>query len=238
MNINQLVGDQLRDLRGAWNYSQLGFAEAVTERTGVSMSRTTVVRIERGERAVTLPELAAFALVLEVPPAALVTPIDRGRDVVDVAPEGLTTEVSRTYFWWIGLTPPSDPDGRLLDGSHRAEPKHRQLYEAALRRHVTQGVFLEARRKLTGLESLRELAEDADNLQAPGAEDFERARARVDWHARTFVEAIRSANSAGLPPYRVSPELWPDLARSVGRDDPVGWAQDEGIEAYDREVER
>jgi transcriptional regulator with XRE-family HTH domain len=230
MNIDEMVGARVRDYRKAAGMGQETLATEVQERTGVGMSRTTVVRIERGERPVTVTELAALALTLNVAPAALVTPVERRDDALELTPKHTTTP-ARAYFWWTGLQPSTTPRGFVPD---LAMPTTIDLYEAALRMHVTQRFYYGERSKLQRLEQLRA----GSDARAPGDEDFRVARERLLLIGRQFVHAMQSAREVGLPPYRVDPEHWEDLALSVGRTDPVGWAQDAGIEAHEPEDER
>lgn len=228
MNIDEMVGQQVREHRKAAGLGQEGLADEVKEQTGVQMSRTTVVRIERGKRPVTIPELVAIALVLNVTPAELVTPVHND-DVLDVTANHVTTS-ARTYFWWVGLNPFTTLRGFVPD---LATPTTMEKYEAALRRHVTQRFFIDAHAALTMLEQRRD--EPLPSQRVPSEQDFEHARSQVRAAGRTFVAAIERAHASELPPTRVHADYWDALADSVNRSDPVGWAQDLGIEEYDPE---
>lgn len=237
MDLNELVGSQVRAFRKKRGLSLIELCETLDEQAGVSISKPTLIRLEQGQRPVTVAEVAALALVLVVPPSSLLTPLDRPRERVTLAGDMQST-VSRTYYWWVGLEAPTNPSGYRLTTSHSlAYPEQGALYEAALKVHVTQGLFLNAHRKLVALDSSREMAEDPafSKSAAPSDDDYLEAHQRIKHFGKLFVEAIRDAHVVGLPPYRVHPDYWPYLAGSVGRTDAVGWAHDEGIEPYDPE---
>lgn len=69
------VAANVRRLRDGRQLTTGGLAELVTAQ-GVPMSPTTVTKIEKHSRRVTVDELAALAEVLDVAPAALLLPAD------------------------------------------------------------------------------------------------------------------------------------------------------------------
>jgi transcriptional regulator with XRE-family HTH domain len=229
MDLDELVGAQVRSYRERRGMSQLELCAALRERTGVSMSKPTLIRLEQGRRPATVSEIAAFALTLNVTPAELVTPVHGSTEHLEVTPYDTTTP-ARAYFWWIGVNPPTNPRGFVSGIPHTMD-----AYEAALRRHVTQRFFSVEYRSLKMLEQMRD--EPIRSQTPPSAEEFDVARGRVKDKGRQFVAALEHANAAGLTGYRVPAVWWPYLAASVGRADPNVWAADLGIEVYEVDEE-
>jgi transcriptional regulator with XRE-family HTH domain len=230
MNLDDLVGGQVRAYRERRGMSQLELCAALNERTGVSMSKPTLIRLEQGRRPATVSEVAALALTLNVTPAELVTPVHESAEELEVTPHDTTTP-ARAYLWWIGLQQLTDRRGL----SHGGRPRTVPAYEAALRRHITQRFFGDALQSLRMLEQKRD--EPLPAQPTPSAEEFQIAHQRIKVTGRQFVDALERANAAGLTGYRVNPVWWPYLAGSVGRGDPHVWAADLGIEVYEVDEE-
>ncbi len=66
---------RLRETRRALDLTQVDLAARVTAQGGV-MTQTTITRLERGSRAVTVDELFSLAAALDVSPLALLLPLD------------------------------------------------------------------------------------------------------------------------------------------------------------------
>jgi transcriptional regulator with XRE-family HTH domain len=72
---SEVFATRLRDTRKARELSQTELAQRMTER-GRPMSKAALLRIENGERGLSLDEALAFAAVLFVAPAHLLSPRD------------------------------------------------------------------------------------------------------------------------------------------------------------------
>jgi transcriptional regulator with XRE-family HTH domain len=73
MRPSEVFAARLRDTRKAREFSQTELAQLMTER-GRPMSKAALLRIEKGERGLSLDEALAFAAVLFAVPAHLLSP--------------------------------------------------------------------------------------------------------------------------------------------------------------------
>ena len=74
MRIEEVVGQRVAELRTAAGMTQAALGEALGGPLGKPWSRQAVSAAEQGGRAFTAAEIAAFALVFEVPVGRLLTP--------------------------------------------------------------------------------------------------------------------------------------------------------------------
>jgi transcriptional regulator with XRE-family HTH domain len=74
---SQVFAVRLRELRNQRGYSQADLARLMQE-AGRPVSKVAVLRIEKGERGLTLDEAIAFARVLGAVPAHMLSPRDEG----------------------------------------------------------------------------------------------------------------------------------------------------------------
>lgn len=233
MNINELVGSRIRGLRDARGLTQVELSDAVAS-LGLSMSRATLIRLEKGERPATVAEVVALALVLVVPPAALVSPVDAGDELVDLTPGTRPSTAQRLYYWWTGLQGPSSHDGYALNSQDTTEaPDALQglVYSSALRRHVTGLLFAQKFRRLEGLKRMAEWAERDPDVTSPTADELAEARDKIRVFGKQYVGAIREAHSLGLSPYFLPAEWQGSLAASAERPDIADWLQELGVVA-------
>ena len=93
---SEIFARRLRETRLARGLSQAELARQMQER-GVAMSKVAVLRIERGERGLSLDEALAFARVLGASPAHLLSPPD-GEHVWLIETEGLTGGELRNWL--------------------------------------------------------------------------------------------------------------------------------------------
>jgi transcriptional regulator with XRE-family HTH domain len=86
---SEVFAKRLREMRKARGLSQAELAQLMTER-GTPMNKAALLRIEKGERGLSLDEALAFAAVLNAAPAHLLSP--RGEESVwltdDMAVDG------------------------------------------------------------------------------------------------------------------------------------------------------
>lgn len=94
---------QLKLARRQAGLTQEALAERIKE-LGGGLHATAITRIERGDRAVTLDELALIARALTVSPLYLMFPIDDNTDV-RLAPADKTHEPFRVRMWSRGEAP-------------------------------------------------------------------------------------------------------------------------------------
>jgi len=93
---SEIFARRLRETRLARGLSQAELAQALQE-TGSPMSKAAVLRIERGERGISLDEALAFARVLAASPAHLLSPSE-GEHVWLIDTEGLTGGELRNWL--------------------------------------------------------------------------------------------------------------------------------------------
>lgn len=123
------VAENVRLLRDARKLTTSGLAEQVSAH-GVPMSPTTVTKIEKFSRRVTVDELATLAEVLDVAPAALLLPDD-----VDPVAE-VARFAGRMLRGPFHLEVDADDEGVkswTLGGGRERRPGNRAQVEAALR---------------------------------------------------------------------------------------------------------
>lgn len=94
--IGKQVGENLAQLRNARRLTTERLAEEVRQ-LGVEMTASTVTKIEKHSRRITVDELVAFAAVLDVSPVSLMLPAGK-TERVQLA-EGLAVPWERAWRW-------------------------------------------------------------------------------------------------------------------------------------------
>lgn len=92
---------RLRQTRRARDLTQADLAARVTDQGG-AMTQTTVTRLERGSRAVTVDELFSLAYALDVTPLALLLPLDQD---VSLRVDRRIVSVRQFVDWVVGREP-------------------------------------------------------------------------------------------------------------------------------------
>lgn len=148
--IGRLVAENVQDLRERSRLKQADVVERLSEQ-GVKMLKTTLSKIENGQRSITVDELVALAYVLEVSPLVLLLP--RENVSYQVTPEE-TASARLVYEWMIGeLRPPFPwPEDEIADEdrarawslfsrlvSYAPEPSGHWLVNAELERRRDEG---------------------------------------------------------------------------------------------------
>jgi transcriptional regulator with XRE-family HTH domain len=112
-SITEVIAGRVRGLRTAAGWSGAALAERLNER-GIPWNRTTVAKLETGRReSITVQELLALAVVLEVPPVWLLTDPSAER-AVPIA-EGIELDPWAALLWLIGKQPLKKRPGRNWD---------------------------------------------------------------------------------------------------------------------------
>jgi transcriptional regulator with XRE-family HTH domain len=83
----EVFGDRVREARDGRGWTQQQLADRMTER-GYPIDRTMVLRVEKGRKHVSLREVFAFAVALDVDPLHLIIPLE------DDAPVAITERVT------------------------------------------------------------------------------------------------------------------------------------------------
>jgi transcriptional regulator with XRE-family HTH domain len=110
--VGAVVARRIREAREARKpkWTQQDLARALVE-LGSPMDRTTVAKIEKGQRPVRVEELVAIAAALDVAPVYLLVP-PRGEGTIALTPK-LTVDVAKARGWARGdhaLDPRSNMD--------------------------------------------------------------------------------------------------------------------------------
>lgn len=135
-NLSRHVRNNLRAWRLEKGWSAARLAAEVAE-LGVPMPRNVIVNLERHRRQeVTLAELAALALVLDVPPVDFVLPQDP-TDVVEVAPMR-HDRAAWVREWWSGRHALREDIRVDDDAFYRKAPPEIRRHVRAARHGVVQ----------------------------------------------------------------------------------------------------
>ena len=113
-DVVQVVARQVRARRDGRGWSGARLAEEMT-RLGVPWDRSTVAKLETGRRSVvSVPELLALAVALEVTPAALL--VDLGAEQAQVTPDFYVLPYELLAWLWGRASLPGRPVSQWQDG--------------------------------------------------------------------------------------------------------------------------
>lgn len=158
-----------RKARG-WNVQRL--SDECQARTGVTVSRGSIAKLESGERKViTVPEWLALSYALDAPPIAVLFPFG-AVDTFNIVPAAADSPAVEVFAWLTGEA--SDPPGETVDDEaawRRAAAPLRLLHRFAgvvdhahgLLEDEAAGIFA-VRRDESGQPTAREL-ERANDLR-------------------------------------------------------------------------
>lgn len=102
--VGSQVAKNLARIRNAQRKTTAQLGELVTE-LGIPMTASTVTKIEKRDRRVTVDELVALALALDVSPATLLLPTEQPGAPVQLSPEGAPVPWEAAWRWLHGETP-------------------------------------------------------------------------------------------------------------------------------------
>lgn len=184
---------RFRKERG-WTTHQL--ADELRTRAGVDISRSTIAKMESGERtAFTVPDLLAFAYALGVPPVSLVVPIGRAESF-EIVP-GQRPDIGFAQRWFTGESAIEDSLSTQIECLNRARrhDETRERLEAVNARAADLTADLEVLRRAEeetsrALERAMEALDEIDDEDDPA--EYER-RAAVSDTAQRAHESARSA---------------------------------------------
>jgi transcriptional regulator with XRE-family HTH domain len=166
--LGEAVAANVRRWRAVRGLDQQGLADRLHAR-GWPVDRTTVNRLERGARKVTVDDLGMLAAALQVPLPVLLLPIHEGR-MVAVAPDG-PTELMHPWQLWEWMRGEQSLD--VVDAEWRRGAEPLWLYE-----------------------SVRAAQLDLDELHRSAiAEDDPRWREAL----QALVDSVAEMNAAGYP---------------------------------------
>jgi transcriptional regulator with XRE-family HTH domain len=235
IELGTLIGQQLkaaRKARGNWSQDDL---LAALDKAGLSMSRQTLGRLEKGDperggRPITVQELLLLAFVLGVPPASLVTPTERTSETVAVT-DKVEMPLHGAYQWLVGIDLPLVVSRRwpssLLDYTPADYATAKAPYEAWLTLRAYQRACTRAYTRWQHVER----SDVGDEV----AEDAQRSFA---YAARNYERAMREVRSLGLTPPALGATYALDIARALGRSADVDvWLTELGLETFDDEGE-
>src|SRR5690606_33525703 len=95
--LSEAVAENVRRWRLARGLDQQGLADRLAE-LGWGADRTTVTRIEKGTRKVTVDELGVLALAVNIPLPLLLLPVHDGTPVT-LTPDGPMEPVNPWLLW-------------------------------------------------------------------------------------------------------------------------------------------
>lgn len=101
-SVTEVFAERLREARNARRWTQQDLADALAK-LGAPMDRTTIAKLEKGQRQVRLDELVAIAAALDVSPLFLFLPL-RLEEEVKLAPK-LARESFAAIQWARGVGP-------------------------------------------------------------------------------------------------------------------------------------
>lgn len=109
--VTTVIAERIKTLRNEARLSGPALAAAMNER-GIPWNRTTVAKLETGRReTVTVQELLALAVVLDVPPVWLLADPKAGTPVPIT--EGVEADPWSALLWLIGRQPLAEPTGAV-----------------------------------------------------------------------------------------------------------------------------
>jgi transcriptional regulator with XRE-family HTH domain len=236
VELGALIGKRIKEARRArGNWSQDDLLAALAK-AGLSMSRQTLLRIEKGDpekggRPITVQELLLLAFVLGVPPASLVTPLDQSTELVDVSPK-VRMPIHGAYQWLTGLDRPLVASRRwpssILDYTPEDYDEAKGPYHPWVQLRVLQKTCSEAHQRLAQVQRLK-----------LGDEVVKDARLAFFHAARQYERAMREVRAHGLTPPRLGTAYAVDIARALGRGaDADVWLAELDLETFDPEDEQ
>lgn len=195
------MGQRVRAWRRHRGLTQQQLLERVTG-WGLSMSRPTLLRLERGERPFTVEELLVISVALDVPPLLLLLPLGQEGEV-DMAPM-LRMAPETAVEWLLGQEPP------VLEGRVVGSPFdfHRAAMPLTLWREL-EGSLRRFRTLLAEVQA----AENADDEAGR-----HRALARCSKAAPRVREAIVAYRAEGMEPPAWHPRALEVFAEALGID--------------------
>lgn len=173
MTPHLLFRKQLKALREAQGWSQARLAAEVVKRGGV-ITQTTLTRLERGPRQVTLDELLTLAAALRVSPLVLLLP-ETAEDSVRIDRQELSA--ADLADWFLGVDP-------LDKGGWGERAVSRPLVDTIISK-VPFAIRVLSEHEVDGSEEQRALLE---------------AAARCDWLIRKHVRPVLKAPSKPAKP--------------------------------------
>lgn len=209
-----VIAERMRELRTRRRWSAQRLAEEMTK-VGVEWNRGVVTKLENNRReSVSVTELMALALVLDVPPLAILLP--REDADIQITPQRAVT-AKKVGEWLIGPHPlPASTDSEFVEHPDTAPTRQEQHFAdwpVYLRRPAT---VPEVEERATDLN--RQLAERQDELQRLLAEvneqrhqleiaDAERTRRRerrwvVERDLITLMERRRMSEASLMAAHR------------------------------------
>lgn len=111
MDIRTAIAQQLRTARERNGMSQQAVAERLGQ-LGLSLHQTAIAKIEAGRRSVSVEELFALAIALNVAPVHVVVPFDAA-EVIRLAPEHKGDHAGWVREWVRGAHPLPGQDARI-----------------------------------------------------------------------------------------------------------------------------
>lgn len=179
--VPETIASRVEAVRERRGYSLRELSRRLDE-VGHSMDATALMRLERGERRITIDDLLAVALALDVPPVALFVPIDTGEAVRVTA--DMTMDPLQLLLWVSGEGPPEadymDAYGDLAQAQEAARPfvlwrdmlRHqeeaRDAYQGMRAAHVLEDEDVYRREHRRFVEHLRAIAEAGRLMVADG----------------------------------------------------------------------
>jgi transcriptional regulator with XRE-family HTH domain len=213
MDVDLMVGRQVRLSRSRLGWSLQTLSARLAE-VGVPMSVATLSRVESGRgagpdtstpRPVTVRELLALAVALEVPPPHLVTPVplpqpgknggqpqDQQWEPIELAPDRPGLHPMMGLQWFLGLDEPTTVERRPVLSDANPTSTMALPYEAWVRLWIAQQAFDRARRDLESVTKAYG--------QAPWADDeaMTLAKGWVYAYAREYERAARDLAGCGV----------------------------------------
>lgn len=188
-----------RDRRGL-NHTDL--VERVSA-LGVEMQRTTLINIEQGRRkAISVPEIYAFAYALQIPPILLLVPLGNVDEVEILRGKNVAPWVATRWVRGDGVL------DAPIDGSIPQEGPLRDEFDALLH----HGEVLMWHRFLDDVQHALVSLHHRQKEQGPDARvpaDGPTLREQLDlkkWEVQSWRNRLREQNL-------IPPPIWPDVAR-------------------------
>jgi transcriptional regulator with XRE-family HTH domain len=235
----QVIGEAVQRERKARGLTRDQLRDRL-EAVGLPMGVMTLHRIETGERGehrmLDVREWLLFALVLGVPPIALVTPASATEQTVTLS-DRVEMPVHATHHWIVGMQGPLAADGSWpADTRPMDVDAARAPYIAWLELRTWQGEF---ERMVGRVHGMRELDHLAGGRLAPTAEQLRGEQVVLAHIARRFEAAVRRLVAVGGIPPRMTELTLRELARAVGRESDIDvWMGELKLAVWDPEAER
>lgn len=158
--------ERLREFRQARHLSQAQLAARVNAQGGV-VTQTTITRLERGPREVTLDEMLSLARALNVSPLALLLPTGDAGEVMSI--DGVQVTAGKVVDWFLGHSPIDRGIEAQLAyfsalPSYLLEVRDRQFADRL--RAEAEDPRTNAKDRAVALEVARELESNADKTRS------------------------------------------------------------------------